>query len=92
VKLAVQIIDSLASDWNPKRYHDTYTEELRDLIERKAKGEEITVDTAEEEPTGKVVDLMAALQASLEGKPRRRGPQKKAAATKAKTAPRRKSA
>jgi DNA end-binding protein Ku len=92
MKLASQIIDSLASDWNPKRYHDTYTEELRDLIERKAKGEEITVDTAEEEPTGKVVDLMAALQASLEGKPRRAASSKKAAAKKPKSAPRRKSA
>ena len=72
LELASQIIDSLAADWDPKRYHDTYTEELRDLIERKAKGEEITVDDdADEERSGKVVDLMAALQASLEGKPRR---------------------
>jgi DNA end-binding protein Ku len=92
LKLASQIIDSLASDWDPKRYHDTYTEELRDLIERKAKGEEITVDTAEEEPTGKVVDLMAALQASLEGRPRGTTAKKKATAKKAKAAPRRKSA
>ena len=91
MKLASQIIDSLASDWNPKRYHDTYTEELRGLIERKARGEEITVDTAEEEPAGKVVDLMAALQASLEGKPRRSAT-KKATAKKAKAPPRRKSA
>ena len=68
--LAQQIIDSLASDWDPKRYHDTYTDELKDLIERKAKGEDITVDTDEEEPSGKVVDLMAALQASLERKPK----------------------
>jgi DNA end-binding protein Ku len=72
LKLASQIIDSLAADWDPKRYHDTYTEELRDLIERKAKGEEVTVDDdADEERSAKVVDLMAALQASLEGKPRR---------------------
>jgi len=92
LKLASQIIDSLASNWDPKRYHDTYTEELRDLIERKAKGEEITVDTAEEEPTGKVVDLMAALQASLEGRPRGTTSKKKATAKKAKAAPRRKSA
>jgi DNA end-binding protein Ku len=77
LKLASQIINSLASEWNPKRYHDTYTEELRDLIERKAKGEELTVDASEEEPEGKVVDLMAALQASLESG--RRRPAKKAA-------------
>src|SRR5215218_6005568 len=70
LRLATQIVDSLASDWDPKRYHDTYTDELKDLIERKAKGEDITVDTDEEEPSGKVVDLMAALQASLERKPK----------------------
>ena len=69
--LATQIIDSLASDWDPKRYHDTYTEELRDLIERKAKGEEVTVEADDEEPTAKVIDLMAALQASLESGRRR---------------------
>jgi len=85
LKLASQIIDSLAADWDPERYHDTYTEELRDLIDRKAKGEEITVDDdAADEPSGKVVDLMAALQASLEGRPRRR-PAKRAT-TKASTA------
>jgi DNA end-binding protein Ku len=77
LKLAAQIIESLASDWNPKRYHDTYTEELRDLIERKAKGEELVVEEREEEPSGKVVDLMAALEASLQSG--RRRPAKKAA-------------
>jgi DNA end-binding protein Ku len=64
--LASQIIESLASDWDPARYHDTYTEELKDLIPRKAKGEKLTVEDDDEEPSGKVVDLMAALQASLE--------------------------
>src|SRR4051812_35655653 len=68
--LAQQIIDSLAAKWDPKRYHDTYTDELKDLIERKAKGEDITVDAEEKAPSGNVVDLMAALQASLERKPK----------------------
>ena len=64
LKLAAQIIGSLATDWDPKRYHDTYTEELKDLIEAKAKGKKITVE--EPAPTeGKVVDLMEALEASL---------------------------
>ena len=44
MKLARQIIDALANDWKPERYHDTYTEELRALIEKKRKGEKITVD------------------------------------------------
>ena len=64
LKLASQIIGSLTTDWDPKRYHDTYTEELKDLIEAKAKGKKITVE--ESAPTeGKVVDLMEALEASL---------------------------
>lgn len=64
--LASQIIESLASDWDPARYHDTYTEQLRDLIKRKAKGEKLTVEPDDEPSAANVVDLMAALQASLE--------------------------
>jgi DNA end-binding protein Ku len=67
VRLANQIIESLASEWDPRRYHDTYTEEMRDLINRKAKGKKIEAPAPEETGrTAEVVDLMAALQASLE--------------------------
>jgi DNA end-binding protein Ku len=64
-RLATEIVDSLERDWKPERYHDTYQEQLRDIIKAKQKGEEIVVEEPEEEP-GKVVDLMAALEASLE--------------------------
>lgn len=64
LKLASQIIDSLATEWDPERYHDTYTEELKDLIERKAKGEDIVREEAPAARTN-VIDLMAALEASL---------------------------
>jgi DNA end-binding protein Ku len=63
--LARQIIDAFASDWDPERYHDTYTEELRALIKKKAKGEEITVEEPPES-TAEVVDLMEALQRSVD--------------------------
>jgi DNA end-binding protein Ku len=64
VKMAAQIIESLTRKWDPKRYHDTYRERVLEYIERKAEGEEVFVEErAEEEP--KVVDLMAALEASL---------------------------
>jgi DNA end-binding protein Ku len=64
LKLASQIIGSLATDWDPKRYHDTYTEELKGLIEAKAKGK--TIEVEEEAPAeATVVDLMQALEASL---------------------------
>jgi DNA end-binding protein Ku len=66
MKLARQIIDALANDWKPERYHDTYTEELKALIEKKRKGQKITVDEPTEETTdADVVDLMAALEESV---------------------------
>jgi DNA end-binding protein Ku len=64
MKLAAQIIDSLTRKWDPKSYTDTYRERVLEYIERKAEGEEVVVsEQAKEEP--KVVDLMAALEASL---------------------------
>jgi DNA end-binding protein Ku len=64
-KMATQLIDSLSTDWKPEKYKDTYRTELLDLIERKAEGKEIVVEEAAEEKDAKVVDLMAALEASL---------------------------
>jgi DNA end-binding protein Ku len=83
LKLASQIIGSLATDWDPKRYHDTYTEELKSLIEAKAKGKKIVVE--EEVPAeSNVLDLMQALEASLEAA--RKGGGKKMASEVAKLA------
>jgi len=63
-KMARQLIDSLTTDFEPDKYKDEYRERVLELIEQKAAGQEIVVeDTAEEAP--KVVDLMAALEASL---------------------------
>jgi DNA end-binding protein Ku len=61
--LAEQIIDSLATEWDPSRYHDTFTEEVEDLLHRKAKGERVVVEEAPAHET-KVVE-MAALEASI---------------------------
>lgn len=76
--LATQIIDALAGDWKPEQYHDTYTEELRDIIKRKSEGEEITI---EEAPAARdnVVDLMEALQRSVDAAKKGRGTKKPAA-------------
>jgi DNA end-binding protein Ku len=64
LKMARQLIDSLTSEWEPEQYHDEYREKVLDLIERKAQGEEITVQPEAPKPA-KVPDLMAALEASL---------------------------
>ena len=64
VDMASQIIDSLTSEWDPSRYHDTYREQVLALLKKKAEGKEIVVEEPEEEQ-GQVLDLMAALEASL---------------------------
>jgi DNA end-binding protein Ku len=61
--MARQLIDSLTADFDPEKYHDEYREAVLELIEKKADGEEIVLQPAEEPE--KVPDLMAALEASL---------------------------
>ncbi|HEX2046602.1 MAG TPA: Ku protein [Acidimicrobiales bacterium] len=63
-KMARSLIDSLSTDFNPEKYHDEYRERVLELIEQKASGQEIVVEEAAEEAP-RVVDLMAALEASL---------------------------
>jgi DNA end-binding protein Ku len=63
--MAKQLIESLSTDFDATQYEDEYREKLLDLIERKAKGEEVvTAETEEPKPT-KAPDLMAALEESL---------------------------
>jgi DNA end-binding protein Ku len=64
LEMARQLVGALAGDFEPARYRDQYRDELLSLIERKAAGEEIVAEPAAEEPA-KVLDLMAALEASL---------------------------
>jgi DNA end-binding protein Ku len=64
LEMAQQLIDSLASDFEPDKYRDEYRDRVLDLIERKSQGEEIVVEAPAEEPK-KVPDLMAALEASI---------------------------
>ncbi|MBV9409953.1 MAG: Ku protein [Acidimicrobiia bacterium] len=85
VDMATQIIDSLTSKWDPSQYHDTYREEVLELLKKKAEGEEIVVETPDEEEGGEVLDLMAALEASLaEAKKGGRSSAKKTSGAKAK--------
>jgi DNA end-binding protein Ku len=64
LKMAQQLIESLSSDFEPAKYRDEYRDKVLELIERKAAGEEITVQPEAPQPA-KVPDLMAALEASL---------------------------
>jgi DNA end-binding protein Ku len=62
--LARQIIDSLAGDFDPDALVSDYRRDLRALLEAKMRGEEIVTPEAAEEPAP-VIDLMAALKASV---------------------------
>ena len=62
--MARQLIESQATEFDPSKYRDEYRERVLDLIERKAQGEDISVQPDVEEPA-EVPDLMAALEASL---------------------------
>jgi DNA end-binding protein Ku len=63
--MAQQLVESLASDhFDAGKYHDQFREQVLDLIERKASGEEIIAEPEIEAPA-KVLDLVAALEASL---------------------------
>jgi len=91
VDMAQMLIDSLAADFEPEKYQDTYREDVIALIERKAEGKEIAVQPVAEEEAAPVPDLMAALKASLDAvqqdgkkKPaaKKKAPAKKKAAAK----------
>jgi DNA end-binding protein Ku len=64
--IAKQLVESLAGPFDSSKYHDTYRQDVLDLIERKAAGEEIAVQPATDEEEEPVPDLMAALKASLD--------------------------
>jgi DNA end-binding protein Ku len=70
VELAERLVEGLAADFDPAKYHDEYQDRVKQMIEAKREGLAVT------EPAPKrvapVIDLMAALQKSLGDLPRRK--------------------
>jgi DNA end-binding protein Ku len=64
--IAEQLVQSLAGDFEPEKYTDSYREQVLDMVERKAQGEVIAVQPEPEDLTAPAPDLMGALKASLE--------------------------
>ncbi len=62
--LARHIVETKRGHFKPQEFEDHYEHALKDLIERKAKGEKIEVPV--ERPTGKVINLMDALRRSVQ--------------------------
>lgn len=65
LKVADQLIQALAADFEPKKYRDEYTEQVQELLEKKAEGEVITAPPQAEVAPTEPVDLLKALEASL---------------------------
>ena len=63
-KMAAQLIEAMTGEFDPAAYRDEYREALMQVIESKIEGRE-TVDVEPAEEPTKLVDLMAALQASV---------------------------
>lgn len=95
--MAESYIDTLRGDFDPSQYTDAYREALEQVVEAKAGGVPLPEVEEEETDTAQVVDLVAALRASVEAakkrragggadeddKPAKKAPAKKAAAKKA---------
>lgn len=64
LETAITLIDQLTSQFDPKKYTDEYRANLIELIQNKVERNEGT--TAKDVPQTNVVDLMSALQASLD--------------------------
>jgi len=71
LEMASSLIDALTGDFEPERYTDAYREALKSLIDAKVEGRELVAPPAAEE-RGVVVDLMAALEKSVEAARRQR--------------------
>jgi DNA end-binding protein Ku len=81
VGLATELITRNTAPFNPKRFKDTYAVQLRELVEKKARGQRIEVPKLEPAKASNVVDLMDALKKSLST-----GKESKAAKLKRRTA------
>jgi DNA end-binding protein Ku len=64
--MAGSLIESLSGDFEPEQYTDRYREALESLIEAKVAGREVVAPAEEQADGGAVVDLMAALRASVD--------------------------
>lgn len=65
LKVAMQLVNALTTDFEPEHYKDEYRERVLKLAEAKAAGEEVHVQPEPKEKPGRVTNLLEALEASL---------------------------
>jgi DNA end-binding protein Ku len=61
--IARQLIDAMTSPWDAEQYRDSHRQRVEEIVASKHEGHEIVLETSA--PAPKVVDLMAALEASV---------------------------
>jgi DNA end-binding protein Ku len=71
LKMAEQLVETMAGKWDPKKYRDEYHQDLLQLIDKKIKsGQTKAIEPAEAAPRsrqqGKVIDIMHLLRQSVE--------------------------
>jgi DNA end-binding protein Ku len=65
IDLAVELIERKSGPYRPEEFEDHYHSALKELVDKKMKGQKIVAPHEEAAPRGKVVDLMAALRSSI---------------------------
>jgi DNA end-binding protein Ku len=73
VKMAKMLVETLAGDFAPDEYEDDYREAVEALDKAKIEGAEVKAAPKERKTGGEVVDLLAALQRSVEAAKSARG-------------------
>ncbi len=73
VKMAKMLVETLAGDFEPDEFEDDYREAVEALVKAKIEGGEVKAAPAAKKTSGEVVDLLAALQRSVEAAKTARG-------------------
>jgi DNA end-binding protein Ku len=76
LRMAASLVDSMATDFEPDSFEDDYQKALFDLVEAKLEGAEPAPAQTTEEASTEVVDLLSALQASVDRARANRGESK----------------
>jgi DNA end-binding protein Ku len=73
LKMAKLLVDTLAGDYDPSEYEDDYAKAVEALVQAKLEGGEVKAPEQPQKSTGEVVDLLAALQRSVDAAKTSRG-------------------
>jgi DNA end-binding protein Ku len=92
VKMANMLVETLAGDFDPEEFEDDYAEAVESLVKTKIEGGEVKRTATSTKSSGEVVDLLAALQRSVDAAKTARGEDEKPAKKTAKKAPAKKAA